>query len=529
MLIDDLRGVFLFEGLNEEQLGDLIAAGDEVRFESGDVLFREGEAADFWWVLVAGRVELLRRTRWEESVAGVMDRPGVWAGGFRAWSDQAGYLATGRGASSGVMLRVPAAALGDRARSWFPFGVHLIRGFFQTVRNMEALSRQQEALAALGTLAAGLTHEINNPASAAVRGAGALQDTCDVLLSSLTRLAERSLSAGQFIAIDKLRRELGTGTASVRPLALADREEALAGWLRGHGVTAAWDIASALAAAGADVAWCERAGQILGADTLEPGLEWVASALSAAVLLAEVKEATERVSGLVGAMKSYAQLDRASLQFIDVTEGIDSTLVMLRQSLGDGVTVIRDYGTGVPRIEGNPADLNQVWTNIIDNAIDAMDASGTLRISTRADAEHVIIEIADTGPGMPAEVLARAFEAFYTTKDVGKGAGLGLDIARRIIVERHHGQITVDSRPGQTVFRVQLPRRRNIRRLRGTAPSSGPGAGSGAHPRHGAPRPHSARFSVRCTYPTSTDLGSNATAASMGIPRLGAAPETKLN
>jgi len=464
MLIDDLRGVFLFEGLSDEQLGDLIAAGDEVRFGSGDVLFREGEAADFWWVLLAGRVELLRRTRWEETVAGVMDRPGVWAGGFQAWSDQAGYLATARGASSGVMLRVPAKALGELARAWFPFGVHLIEGFFRTVRTMEALSRQQESLAALGTLAAGLTHEINNPASAAVRATAALQDTCDVLLSSLVRLARQSLSAEQFIAIDTLRRELGTGTASVSPLEVADREEALADWLTGHGVTAAWEIAPALAAAGADVAWCERAGQILTGGTLEPGLEWAASALSMAVLLSEAKEATERVSGLVAAMKSYAQLDRASLQFTDVTDGIDSTLVMLRSKLGDGVTVIRDYGTGVPRIEANPAELNQVWTNIIDNAIDAMDGNGTLRISTRADPGHVVIEIADTGPGMPAEVQARAFEAFYTTKDVGKGTGLGLDIARRIIVERHHGQITIDSRPGRTILRVHLPLRHDAHR-----------------------------------------------------------------
>jgi signal transduction histidine kinase len=458
MLIDDLRGVFVFEGLSDEQLGELIAAGDEVRFGTGDVLFREGEPADFWWVLLAGRVELLRRTRWEESVAGVMDRPGVWAGGFRAWSDNAGYLATGRGAGSGVMLRVPAKALGDLARAWFPFGVHLIEAFFQTVRTMEALSRQREALAALGTLAAGLAHEINNPASAAVRAAGALQDTCDALMASLVRLAERALSPGQFLAIDVMRHELGRPVAEVRPLELADREEALGDWLEAHGVTAAWDIAAVLAAAGADIAWCERAGQILDGGTLEPGLDWVTSALSAPVLLSELTEATGRVSGLVTVMKSYAQLDRASLQFIDVTEGIDSTLVMLGQKLHDGVTVVRDYAAGLPRVEANPAELNQVWTNIIDNAVDAMDGHGTLRVSTRADPEHVLVEIADTGPGMPAEVQARAFEAFYTTKDVGQGIGLGLDIARRIVVERHHGEIAIDSQPGQTILRVQLPR-----------------------------------------------------------------------
>jgi len=293
-----------------------------------------------------------------------------------------------------------------------------------------------------------------------VRAAGALQDTCDGLMSSLVRLAERSLSAEQFLAIDAMRHELGGPAAGVSPLELSDREEALGDWLEAHGVTAAWDIAPALAAAGADVAWCERAGQVLGGGTLGPGLEWVTSTVSAEVLLSELKEATERVSGLVAAMKSYAQLDRASLQSVDVAEGIDSTLVMLGQKLGDGVTVIRDYAAGVPHSETHPAGLNQGFTNIIDDAIDAMNGHGTLRLSTWADPEHVVIEIADTGPGMPAEVQARAFEAFYTTKDVGKGTGLGLDIARRIIVERHHGQITIDSMPGKTVLRVQLPRTR---------------------------------------------------------------------
>ena len=193
----------------------------------------------------------------------------------------------------------------------------MIKGCFQTVRNIEALSREREALVALGTLAAGLAHEINNPASAAVRAVEAMQETCDALLSSLVLLAERSLPAEQFVAIDALRREIGDAAANLDPLAVADREGALSDWLDAHGVDAAWRIAPVLAAAGADIAWCERAAQILGDGTLEPGLEWVASTLSTATLLSEMKDSTGRVSALVAAVKSYSQLDQAPLQFIE--------------------------------------------------------------------------------------------------------------------------------------------------------------------------------------------------------------------
>jgi signal transduction histidine kinase len=218
-------------------------------------------------------------------------------------------------------------------------------------------------------------------------------------------------------------------------------------------------IAPALAAAGVDVAWCERAASVLEGPALEPGLEWVASTLSAATLLTEIKESTRRISELVAAVKSYSQMDRASMQRIDVTEGLESTLVILGHKLRGGVTVLRDYGPDVPRIDANAGELNQVWTNLIDNAVDAMDCTGTLRLSTRADQEAVVVEVGDTGAGMPPEVVARAFEAFYTTKDAGKGTGLGLDIAQRIVVERHAGSITIDSRPGQTVLRVRIPLR----------------------------------------------------------------------
>ena len=461
MELDDLRDLFLFDGLNDDQLQELIAAGEEVHFSEGELLFHQGEPADFWWVLLEGRVNLARRAGREESVVNTMDRPGVWAGGFRAWADSAGYLTTGRAQSPGRMLRVPAAALGALARAWFPFGVHLIEGFFQTVRNMEALSRQREALVALGTLAAGLAHELNNPAAATARAVDALQDTCNSLLSSLISLAEHSISAQQFLAIDDLRRELDPAAADAEPLAVADREEALLGWLEAHGVDDAWRIAPTLALAGIEIEWCERAATILDANTLGHGLDWVAGTLATAALLSEVKESTGRVSALVAAVKSYSQLDRASLQIVDVTDGIESTLVMLGHKLRDGVTVVRDYASDVPTIEANPGELNQVWTNLIDNAIDAMDGPGTLRLSTRVSGDHVVVDIADTGPGMPREVQARAFEPFFTTKDVGKGTGLGLDISRRIVVDRHHGQITIDSQPGETVMHVSLPLQQN--------------------------------------------------------------------
>jgi signal transduction histidine kinase len=460
MAIDELRSLFLFAGLSDEQLRQLDDASTILSFGEGEVLFRAGEPSEFWWVLLDGRVELLRRSGHEDSVIAVMDRPGLWAGGFQAWTDSVGYLATARASGPGRVLRLPAPALGEFVRTWFPFSLHLLEGFFRTVRAVDAFSRQREALVALGTLAAGLAHELNNPASAATRAVDELQATCDTLLGSLVQLAEGTMSSEQFLALDELRRRIDPSSASVDPLAVADREEALVGWLDAHDVPRSWELAPPLALAGVDVPWCERVAQLLDSDSLGTGLEWVASALSTTTLLSEIKEATGRVSNLVTTVKSYSQLDRASLQDIDVTEGIDGTLVVLGEKLHDGITVVRDYADDLPRIEAIPGELNQVWTNLIDNAIDAMEGKGTLRLSTRPDGDHVIVEVADTGSGMPPEVQARAFEPFFTTKDVGDGTGLGLDISRRIVVDRHHGEILIASQPGQTVLTVRLPRTR---------------------------------------------------------------------
>jgi signal transduction histidine kinase len=454
MRAGELRSLSIFDGLTDDQLTDLIKGGTEVPIEPGVDLFHEGDHADFWWVLIEGAIDLIRHVGREDTVVARMDVPGRWAGGFRAWDEHGTYLATGRGASIGRVLRVPAEVLRDWSNGLFPFGGHLIAGLYRTARSIESTARQRESLVTLGTLAAGIAHEINNPAAAASRAVVGLEMEFRSLLLSERQLAQKDISPEEFAELDALRSELQP--ADLDPLARADREQELVTWLNRNRVARAWIIAPQLAAAGVDLAWCARAATILEGSALEPGLEWVASTFSVATLLSEAKESTRRISELVAAVRSYTQMDRASMQRVDVTDGLNSTLVMLGHRLR-GVTVVREYGTDVPMIEAYAGELNQVWTNLIDNAVDAMGESGTLRVATRVEDGEVVIEIADTGPGMPPDVAARAFEPFYTTKDVGKGTGLGLDIARRIIVERHRGQIMIDSRPGETVLRVKLP------------------------------------------------------------------------
>jgi signal transduction histidine kinase len=457
--VDELRSLSLFAGLDDDQLADLIEGGEVVRIEPTVELFREGEPADFWWVLLDGAIDLVRHIDREDTVVARMDVPGRWAGGFRAWDQQGVYLATGRGVIAGRVLRVPADVLRDRSNAWFPFAAHLVEGLYHTARLIESTARQRESLVTLGTLAAGLAHELNNPASAATRAVDELEAASQTMLASAERLIRGGISAERFAALDALRREIEQGTAPQDPIKVADREEVLSSWLVEHDVAREWVIAPVLAAAGVDVAWCERAATVLTESALEPGLEWVSSALSVASLLSEVKGSTRRVSELVAALRSYSQMDRASIQLVDITDGIESTLAVLGQRLTDNISVVRDYGTEVPRIEAYAGELNQVWTKVIENALDALDDAdaGTLRIRTRADGAYIVVEIGDTGIGMSPAVAARAFDAFYTTKPVGKGAGLGLDIARRIVNRRHGGTISIASRPGETVLRIRIP------------------------------------------------------------------------
>lgn len=456
MLLEDLRHIALFDGLDDSQLAQLLDGGDEIAITEGAELFREGEHADFWWVLVDGALELVRHVGVEDIVLGRMAQPGLWSGGFRAWDEQGVYLATGRGVEPGRMFRLPAATLRALLDEWFPFGVHIVSGVFGTARRIESTARQRDSLVTLGRLAAGLAHELNNPAAAAVRAVSAMETHSSSLLASLGELAQLGISADQFTALDQLRRELDEGPQPTDALALADAEVRLEAWLAARGVEQAWELAPALAATAADVDWCERAEVLLG-PALPAGVAWVAATVSLSSTLGEIRESTRRVSELVSAVRSYSQMDRGSRQPTLVTEGMDSTLVMLGHKIPAGVEVVRDYTPDLPRVDAFPGELNQVWTNLVDNALDAMGDTGTLGVATRNDGDVVVVEVSDTGPGMSPEVADRAFEAFFTTKDVGQGTGLGLDIARRIIVERHGGQIVIHPEAGHTVFEVRIP------------------------------------------------------------------------
>ena len=394
--------------------------------------------------------------------------PGRWAGGFRAWDEHGAYLATGRAATAGRILRVPAA---DLRRLWttrFPLGLYLIEGVSRSARNYETMARQREALAALGTLAAGLAHELNNPAAAATRAVDALGEAYEGMLSSLRRLAAAPITADQFARLDTLRQELGPRPPG-DPMALADREDALSDWLSEHDVTRDWVLAPVLAGAGADVDWCERVAEALGEAQLEPGLEWVASTLSSTGLLEEVKESTRRISDLVAAVKSYAQLDRASMQQTDLAEGLESTLVMLAHRIPGG----RDDRAGLrrrrpphrgARRRAEPG-VDQPHRQRAGRHGRSRARSASPRASTGAT---VVVEIGDTGAGMSPETEEHAFDPFYTTKGVGEGTGLGLDISRRI-VDRHKGDISIQTPAGRDGAAGTAPRQGRRHRPQGAS------------------------------------------------------------
>ena len=462
MLIDDLKRATLTNALTGEQLDDFASIGVTHEFTPGDKLFQEGRPADHLWMLLDGEIELTQQLGREATVMTIMAEPGQWAGGHAAWEsadENATFLVTGHALTPGRCYVVPSEALGQFIERWLPLAKHILNAVYQTVRRVDATARQHESLAALGKLAAGLAHEINNPASASLRAVESLRNTSGYMLQSLVGLAQHGVAAEQFLELDRIRAELQQRPATVgSALDTADREEAVGEWMDRHGIEFAWQMAPLLTTQGVDEAWFADLQEVVGPEALGAAVQWISSTVGVAGLLTELTDATDRIAHLVQDAKTYSQMDRASLQCVDLTSGIESTLTMLAPKLS-GIEVVRSYDAAVPDIEVFAAELNQVWTNLIDNALDAMDGAGTLRLATSVDGDEVLIEITDSGPGIDPEIQARVFEPFFTTKDVGSGTGLGLDISRRIVTVRHGGTISFTSVPGSTTATVRLPLR----------------------------------------------------------------------
>src|SRR5919112_1520196 len=323
------------------------------------------------------------------------------------------------------------------------------------MRYTQRAYRQHEKLAALGKLSAGLAHELNNPAAAAGRASDEIGGA--ILEAQLTAIGhDERFSADEREALVTLQRETAAGTTTLLdPLALHDIEDELAGWLEDHGVEEPWEVAPALAAAGLDEDRLEELAGAFDAHSLAGGLGWLALTLELVGLAREIATSTGRISELVGAMKEYTYMDRAKVGEVDVISGLENTLTILGPRL-KGVTLRRGNEEKVPRVQGRGGELNQVWTNLIDNAIDAVDGDGEITVKARVEGSQVVVEVVDDGPGIAREAQVHVFEPFYTTKEVGAGSGLGLDIVRRVVAA-HGGGISVRSEPGETRFTVRLP------------------------------------------------------------------------
>jgi signal transduction histidine kinase len=459
--VDELRTLFLFEKLTDEQLEWLCRRGHVELLGPGPV-YAEGDPAECFYVLLEGTVAMSRRVGEDDIEVTRTSTRGSYAGAFTAYLDRVPqiYNNSVRALEPTRLFVLDAAAFAQLMRDWFPMAVHLLEGLFFGNQNIQRAIGQRERLLALGSLSAGLTHELNNPAAAAVRATSALRERVAGMRHKLGMIAAGPFDRAALETLVRLQEEATERVAkapTLSPMEASDREDEVSDWLEAHGCSAGWELAPTFVQAGLDTGWLDQVAATVDGPTLEGALRWLNYTAETELLMNEIEDSTNRISVLVGAAKQYSQLDRAPYQVIDVHELLDSTLLMMSKKLGDGITVVRDYDRSLPQIPVYAAELNQVWTNLIDNAVSAMNGQGTLTVRTGLDREQLLVEIGDTGPGVPPEIRERIFEPFFTTKPVGEGTGLGLDISWRIIVNKHHGDLRVESLPGDTRFRVRLP------------------------------------------------------------------------
>ena len=459
---DELRSLFLFEKLTPDQLTWLCREGRVETFEPGPV-YTEGDPATCFYVLLEGTLVLMRRVGSDDIEVNRTSDPGVYAGAFQSYLGERAP----KNYNSSLRVTVPsrffvldAGCFAQLMTEWFPLAVHLLEGaFFGSKAANQAVS-QRERLLALGSLSAGLTHELNNPAAAAVSATSALRERVAGMrhkLGILTKQPYHQETLEHLIDLQERAVERVAKAPALGPMEASDAEDAVSDWLDGYGIQGSWNLAPVLVQAGLDTEWLDQVAGLVETDDLEGAIRWLTYTVETEMLMNEIQDSTGRIMHLVGAAKQYSQLDRAPYQEIDVHDLLDSTLLMLAGKIGKGIKVVKDYDRTLPKIPAYAAELNQVWTNLIDNAVSAMGGQGTLTVRTAMDRDKLLVEFGDTGPGVPKDIQPRIFEPFFTTKPVGEGTGLGLDISWRIVVKKHHGEINLVSEPGDTRFRVWLP------------------------------------------------------------------------
>jgi len=461
--VEELRTLFLFEKLSDDQLQWLCERGHVQLFEPGTV-YAEGAPATCFYVLLEGTVVLSRRVGADDIEVGRTSTRGVYTGAFMAYLGESVpqvYNNSVRVTEPSRFFVLDASAFAQLMQDWFPMAVHLLEGLFFGNKNAQAAIGQRERLLALGSLSAGLTHELNNPAAAAVRATSALRERVAGMRHKLGMIAGGKWDRTMLQTLIRLQEEAAERVPKapvLSPLEASDQEDAITDWLDSHDVRDGWDMAPTFVAAGLDVAWLDRVEATVDPGCMEAALRWLNYTVDTELLMNEIEDSTTRITTLVGAAKQYSQLDRAPYQVVDVHELLDSTLMMLSGKIPPGIKVVKEYDRSLPQIPAYAAELNQVWTNLIDNAVSAMNGTGTLTVSTgKAREDEVFVEFGDTGPGVSPEIKDRIFEPFFTTKPVGEGTGLGLDISWRIVVKKHHGDLSLESSPGDTRFRVRLP------------------------------------------------------------------------
>src|ERR1700737_218836 len=450
----ELLSVPAFADLPDDQIDWFISQSEEMRLRAAEPYFREGDPADAMFVILEGQLQARGELGGETIVISI--KPGDVTG-VLPFSRMKQFTVGVRAITDARIMRFPVSLFPHLIQKMPELTQHLVGLMSDRIRETTRMEQQRDRLASLGKLSAGLAHELNNPASAAKRATSQLREVLKRIKDASHELGRRDLTAAQKSEIEKLETSF-VQRDEVPPdaLTISDLEDQIDSLLRSHGQTDLWQMAANLARKNVKPDALESLFATLDADTARAALVRIAASVEVATLLNEIESGTSRISDLVRAIKEYTFMDQTPLQNVDIVKSLETTLTILNHKLKRGVVVQRDYERVPLLVNSFGSELNQVWTNLIDNAIDAMGGKGELRIRTYRDDDCVVVEIADNGAGISPEIIAHVFEPFFTTKGVGEGTGLGLDTAQRI-VKKHRGNIQVTSKPGDTRFQVWLP------------------------------------------------------------------------